>query len=64
MVTRFHRFSLSVITLAAFVVSALPATAAESRLARAEQRRVRPEGAATNQPRATPWVSERNDDKP
>ena len=42
----------------------LPSFAAESRLADAAQRCISPEGAATDQPRATPWVSERNDDKP
>ena len=53
-----NRFALRLTTIAAFVLSALTATAAESRLADVVQKRVRPEGAATNQPRATPWVNE------
>src|SRR5438093_1118582 len=45
-----------VITLGVFFLSAWVATAAESRLGDAAQKCVSPEGAETNQPRATPWV--------
>ncbi|PYJ87529.1 MAG: hypothetical protein DME22_01210 [Verrucomicrobia bacterium] len=46
-----------VLTLAAFVLSTWTASAIDSRLADAAQKCVTPEGAETNQPRATPWVS-------